>query len=107
MVVSFEAGNNEALLEFTDAAASSRFFSTFSPALMAEMAVQHLTAENHEFGIDPETFLGNERLNDMFQILSTSYDRNRKKYVSTVEARKVRRSPIGNGEEGRALSCGG
>eukprot|EP00192_Tetraselmis_astigmatica_P021824 CAMPEP_0117693218 /NCGR_PEP_ID=MMETSP0804-20121206/26757_1 /TAXON_ID=1074897 /ORGANISM="Tetraselmis astigmatica, Strain CCMP880" /LENGTH=270 /DNA_ID=CAMNT_0005506745 /DNA_START=354 /DNA_END=1166 /DNA_ORIENTATION=- len=85
---SFKADNNAALLEFTSAAGGSMFFSTFPPGLMQQMATDHLTAENHEFGIDPDTFVANPRLNDMFQVLSLSSDKDGKKYVSTVEARK-------------------
>jgi len=85
---SFDAENMAARLRFTEDAPGSRFFQTFPPALMEAMAHAELTMENHNFGIDPATFAGDWRLNDTFKVLTVSYDRRAREYVSTVEARR-------------------
>mmetsp|Transcript_18627 Transcript_18627/g.33226 ORF Transcript_18627/g.33226 Transcript_18627/m.33226 type:complete len:379 (-) Transcript_18627:235-1371(-) len=84
----FDAGNIASRLEFTPDAAGSRFFSTFSPELMARMADAPLTMENHQFAISPRTFLGDPALSRFFRVLSTSKDKQGVEYVSTVEARE-------------------
>jgi len=47
----------------------------------------NVTMNNHHRGVEPQTFLGNAKLNELFQITSTNVDRNGRRFVSTIEPR--------------------
>ncbi|KAL9250715.1 Gamma-glutamyl hydrolase 1-like protein [Drosera capensis] len=59
----------------------------FPPRLLKKLSTDCLVMQNHQFGISPERFEGNERLSSFFNVLTTSTDEEDKPYISTVKAR--------------------
>jgi gamma-glutamyl hydrolase len=51
------------------------------------VATTNITMNNHHMGIEPNHFMNNENLTNMFHITSTNYDRNGRPFVSTIEAK--------------------
>lgn len=48
---------------------------------------KNITMNNHVRGIDPDHFLSNTNLTDMFHITSTNFDRDGKPFVSSIEGK--------------------
>ena len=48
----------------------------------------NITMNNHVRGIDPDHFLSNTNLTDMFHITSTNFDRDGNPFVSSIEGKK-------------------
>lgn len=48
---------------------------------------ENITMNNHVRGIDPELFLNNTNLTDMFFITSTNFDRDGRQFVSSIEGK--------------------
>lgn len=63
-------------------------FKGFSSRLIEKVGTDSLAMENHQYGVSPESFMANEALSSFFRILTTSPDKNKKVYVSTIEGRK-------------------
>lgn len=83
----FDAVNSPSTLIFeSDAAKNSDIFKWFSSRLLSKMSLEPLSMQNHKFGVSPERMLTNDGLSSFFKILTTSFDKNNKTYVSTVEA---------------------
>ncbi|KAF4316712.1 hypothetical protein BBO99_00008461 [Phytophthora kernoviae] len=75
-------------LNFTEAAPSSRLFSSASPELYSWLAEKPITMNNHEQGITPERFAGYQSLLDFYTILATNVDRRGVEFISAFEAKK-------------------
>lgn len=75
-------------LNFTTEVQSSRMFTDFPPNLLKALSQEPLTANFHHFGVTKEAFMGNEKLNGFFSILSTNVAENGPVFVSTIEGRK-------------------
>jgi len=85
----FQAHNIPGPLLFVDDSAKGRsFFQGISPTLIDKLDTQNLAMQNHQWGFSPELWKSTKSLDDFFEILTVTPDRNGKLYVSTVEARK-------------------
>lgn len=73
-------------LIFTDEGYNSRIFSEFSKSRIKDMNVKKCSLHNHKMGISPTKFKRNKNLSSFYKIVNTSYDRNNKPFVSTIEA---------------------
>ncbi|KAL8031998.1 hypothetical protein ABFX02_13G064800 [Erythranthe guttata] len=63
-------------------------FERFPPYLLQKMAKENIVMEHHHYGVSPEKFHKNKNLSNFFKIVTTSTCKNRKVYVSTIQARK-------------------
>eukprot|EP00195_Chlamydomonas_chlamydogama_P004992 CAMPEP_0202904808 /NCGR_PEP_ID=MMETSP1392-20130828/31165_1 /ASSEMBLY_ACC=CAM_ASM_000868 /TAXON_ID=225041 /ORGANISM="Chlamydomonas chlamydogama, Strain SAG 11-48b" /LENGTH=315 /DNA_ID=CAMNT_0049592621 /DNA_START=102 /DNA_END=1049 /DNA_ORIENTATION=+ len=72
------------------AARKSRSFSGMPYTLLKKLSdpTLNLALENHEYGMPPSFYNKFPVLSEWFNIVSTSLDRNRTEYISTVEAKK-------------------
>ncbi|KAL7143452.1 hypothetical protein ABFS83_08G191700 [Erythranthe nasuta] len=61
-------------------------FQSFPPDLLKKLSKERLVMQNHRYGISPEKFVKNEKLDGFFKILTTTADRKNNFYVSTVQA---------------------
>ncbi|XP_034026492.1 gamma-glutamyl hydrolase isoform X2 [Thalassophryne amazonica] len=75
-------------LNLTSDAYLSRMFATFSGDFMETLTQERLTGNFHHYGITVKDFVGNEKLNSFFNILSTNVATNGVQFVSTMEAKK-------------------
>ncbi len=67
------------------AAASSRLYSSFTPALMNGLQTDKLTYNYHKKAITVDTYKANPSLSNVYKILSTSVDRNGVEFISSIE----------------------
>lgn len=74
-------------IEFSESAESSAMFGTLPSALRdaAQDPTKNIILENHMFGLPPEHYQKWPVLQDNFDILTTSKDRNGQLYVSSAE----------------------
>ena len=81
----FDSENTTLPLVMTDAAPTSRLFSSMDPTLYARLQDTNLTSalNNHNQGIRPEHF-DSQPVADTFTVLSTSLDLNGQAFVSTM-----------------------
>ncbi|GLJ11693.1 hypothetical protein SUGI_0174780 [Cryptomeria japonica] len=85
----FDAVNSPSTLIFeSEAAKNSSIFKWFPSSILSKMSSEPLFMQNHMFGVSPERMSTNDGLSSFFKILTTSYDKNNKTYVSTVQAYK-------------------
>jgi gamma-glutamyl hydrolase len=75
-------------LNFTDAAKTSRLFSTAGDNIYKILGTEDVTMNNHHYGIYPSTFEKTSTLTSFFNVLSTNVDRQGVEFVSTVESFK-------------------
>ncbi|XP_051510224.1 gamma-glutamyl hydrolase [Myxocyprinus asiaticus] len=75
-------------LNFSSEAATSRMFKGFPSDLRKALSEEPLTGNFHHYGVTKETFMGNEKLNGFFSILSTNVAENGAVFVSSMEGRK-------------------
>ena len=79
--------NYKTPLFFTEEGMHSQLFSLFSKKELDKMQTTDCSLHNHTMGLTPDTFKKCEPLNSFYRILQTSFDRNNKEFVSTIEAR--------------------
>eukprot|EP00618_Florenciella_parvula_P001818 CAMPEP_0119542538 /NCGR_PEP_ID=MMETSP1344-20130328/53640_1 /TAXON_ID=236787 /ORGANISM="Florenciella parvula, Strain CCMP2471" /LENGTH=301 /DNA_ID=CAMNT_0007586769 /DNA_START=75 /DNA_END=980 /DNA_ORIENTATION=+ len=83
----FDSENITLPLVMTDAALTSKLFSSLDPALYAMLQSNQTSAlNNHGAGITPTHFAA-QPVSEIFTVLSTSFDRNGAEFVSTMEAK--------------------
>lgn len=73
-------------LHFTDEGKNSRIFSEYSKRQIQDMNIKKCSLHNHKMGISPRKFKQNKNLSKFYKIVNISYDRNKKPFVSTIEA---------------------
>ncbi|XAR56445.1 Gamma-glutamyl hydrolase [Bertholletia excelsa] len=84
---SFKATDQASTLQFMeDVNIEGTVFQRFPPDLLKKLSTDCLAMQNHQYGISPERFLGNDNLCNFFKIVTTSADSDNKVYVSTVQA---------------------
>ncbi|EIE19350.1 class I glutamine amidotransferase-like protein [Coccomyxa subellipsoidea C-169] len=93
LLVQTDAVSHPSTVEFSDVAKSSKAFATmFSkrPDLVQQMQnpEANIVMENHEFGLPPAHYTLWPKLNDTFDILTTTKDRKGIEYVSTIEHKR-------------------
>jgi gamma-glutamyl hydrolase len=93
------AGGNDSVLAHFDAedfaqplyptekAEHSRLFSSLPPRVVHNLYTKPYAMQNHEHGISFQAFSKVQELQDFFNVLTLSIDREDKVYVSTIEAR--------------------
>lgn len=84
----FAASGVSLSLNLTPGAASSRFFAGFSAELMDAVAHQNVTFNSHSNGMSPQSLRESPKLNDFWNLLSTSRDLAGNEFISTVEAKR-------------------
>lgn len=72
----------------TEMAGNSRFFSALPPHVVQNLYTKPYAMQNHGKGIAWDAFASNAALDDFFDVLTLSRDRDDKVYVSTMEAKK-------------------
>jgi len=84
----FSAVDISLAVNFTVDAFKSRMFNPMPQELMRFMMSYPNAFHFHESGVSPNTYKKNEKLSSFFNILATNLDKNGKKFVSIVEAKK-------------------
>ncbi|KAL9250405.1 Gamma-glutamyl hydrolase 2-like protein [Drosera capensis] len=83
----FQGTDQASTLQFVESASiEGTVFQRFPPKLLKKLSTDCLVMQNHQFGISPERFEGNDRLSSFFNVLTTSTDEEDKPYISTVQA---------------------
>ncbi|GAB2259157.1 hypothetical protein Droror1_Dr00027297 [Drosera rotundifolia] len=83
----FQATDQASTLQFVKSSSiEGTVFQRFPPKLLKKLSTDCLVMQNHQFGISPERFEGNEQLSSFFNVLTTSTDEEDKPYISTVQA---------------------
>lgn len=75
-------------LKFTDIGRESKIFSLYTKKQIKDMEAKKCSLHNHMMGISPEKFKKHRQLNNFYDIVNISYDRNNKPFVSTIEGKK-------------------
>eukprot|EP01018_Ginkgo_biloba_P005517 Gb_15368 [translate_table: standard] len=85
----FDAENSPSTLFFeSDAVRNTSIFKWFPSDILNKLSSKPLVMQNHKFGISPERMSTDAGLSSFFKLLTTSFDKSNKTYVSTVEAYK-------------------
>jgi len=84
----FDAENYTIPLNFTPALSTSRIFKDAPRDVVTILSMQPVTMNNHQFGVSPATFRGNQLLRDFFTVISTNLDRKGSEFISTIEGKK-------------------
>lgn len=71
---------------FTDTARQSRAFSGASLEILKTLSTENVTMNNHHYGIWTDHFKATPTLTSFFNVLSNSYDRQNRQFVSDIEA---------------------
>lgn len=87
----FDSEDESLPLKLTEAAAHSQLFGQMPQHLKQWVTTENLTSNLHHDGVPPKEFVKNQRLGEMFSVLSTNVDRHGKAFASAIEGR---RSPI-------------
>ncbi|KAI4388248.1 hypothetical protein MLD38_000593 [Melastoma candidum] len=83
----FDATDQASTLDFIrNTNIEGTVFQRFPPDLLRKLSTDCLVMQNHHYGISPERLQKNSNLRSFFKILTTSTDRDKKAYVSTVQA---------------------
>lgn len=75
-------------LHFTEKGKNSEIFSLYNKKQLKDMEVKKCSLHNHMLGISPAKFKKHKHLNNFYDIVNISYDRNNKPFVSTIEGKK-------------------
>ena len=59
-----------------------------NPDVLDDFISKECTLNNHMMGVSPEKFKKSKQLNSLYRIVSWNYDRQGKKFVSTIEGRQ-------------------
>jgi len=89
LLASFNSENYTVPLNFTPLAKTSRLFGSAPSNIVDILGSQPVTMNNHQYGVAPADWNGNNHLTDFFNILSTNVDRAGKQFVSTIEGKTV------------------
>ena len=73
-------------LKFTEQGLNSRLMRNMTQNQIQHLSKNPCTLNNHKMGITPQKFKLKTKLNKFYKIVSTSFDRNGREYVSTIEA---------------------
>lgn len=84
----FSAENLPSPLFLTDKAHKSYFWNSLSKAVRKDLKEKPYAMENHESGLSVRAFDESKSLQDFFNVISVTEDRDGAFYVSTMEARK-------------------
>mmetsp|Transcript_2300 Transcript_2300/g.3171 ORF Transcript_2300/g.3171 Transcript_2300/m.3171 type:complete len:336 (-) Transcript_2300:829-1836(-) len=88
----FHANDVSLLLEFTKYGIENS--SMFADADIREITSEQKVAYNHhQMGIEPEHFMADEGIRDLFEVTSISHDLNGRPFVSSMEARDTTMYP--------------
>eukprot|EP01132_Coremiostelium_polycephalum_P008584 gene8584-10562_t len=74
-------------LNFTQEAQKSRLFGTAPGIVIDSFSTLPITANAHQWALDPMIFLQTEALYSSFNVLSYNYDLNGKLFISTIESK--------------------
>lgn len=88
VLTTFDAEDYAQPLYPTEHADTSRFFQDLPRHVVESLYNKAVAMENHMHGVLYSSFGENPSLNDFFQVLTLSTDRQKKVYVSTVESKK-------------------
>ncbi|XP_067909509.1 gamma-glutamyl hydrolase-like isoform X1 [Heterodontus francisci] len=83
-----DSSNVALTLEFTEEAKSSQMFKDFSPEMIRVLSDKPLTGNFHKYSVTVQAFESNEKLRSFYRLVSSSTDRQRVSFVSTMEAFK-------------------
>ncbi|XP_002166069.2 gamma-glutamyl hydrolase A isoform X1 [Hydra vulgaris] len=88
LLTNYNAENYSIPVNFTKIAFHSRLFANMGKKLIKGLQFDNITINMHEQGISPDVYIKNIKINKMFRILSTNFDRNGKEFVSSMEGKK-------------------
>lgn len=90
VLVETDSVQNPNILNFTHQAANSLYFGNMNSELFQRAAdpAYNIAYENHEMGVPPHHYQEWPELDEWYNIVSTTKDRNGQEYVSTVEGKK-------------------
>ena len=76
-------------LNLTSLAASSKLLGTTTtpPSILQSLQSSDVTTNLHHDGINPQTYVSNQRLHNFFDLLSTNMDTSSHSFISTIEAK--------------------
>lgn len=84
----FDSFNNLlSTLDFTKEGLHSRMMKNATAKEIKKFSTKECTLNNHKMGITPTKFKKHKNLDSFFKIVSTSVDRKKRAYVSTIEGR--------------------
>lgn len=82
-----DARNLTLPLDFTSEAHVSRLFGAASKEIVSTVTEKPVTANYHQWGLEPSAFYGSDKLSQGYVVTSTNEDRQGVKFVSTMESR--------------------
>lgn len=88
VVTNFDAEDFSQPLFPTEKAPTSRFFTALPPHVVDHLHTRPYAVENHAHGVSYDEFSYNPKLNDFFDVLTLSVDRQDRVYVSTMESQR-------------------
>ena len=83
VLTSFDAENISLPLQFTDYGMQSEMFQFAGPQVASTFKLP-ITMNNHVYGVSPESFT-EYHLDEIFNVISLSYDRQNQPFISTME----------------------
>ena len=83
VLTSFDAENISLPLQFTDYGMQSEMFQFAGPQIASTFKLP-ITMNNHVYGVSPESFT-EYHLDEIFNVVSLSYDRQNQPFISTME----------------------
>ena len=86
VVSDFDAEDYSQPLFPTEKAPSSRFFTALPPHVVENLNTKPYAMQNHAHGVSYDAFAANPALNEFFDVLTLSIDRDDAVYVSTMES---------------------
>ncbi len=86
VVTDFDAEDYSQPLYPTELAPTSRFFTALPPHVVENLHTKPYAMQNHAHGVAYDAFASNPALNEFFDVLTLSIDRQDAVYVSTMEA---------------------
>ena len=87
VVTNFDAEDYPEALYPTEKAEKSSFFASLPPHVAKNLFTKKYAMENHAHGVAYDAFASNPHLDDFFDVLTLSVDRQDAIYVSTIEAK--------------------
>ena len=88
VVTEFDAEDYSQPLYPTEKAPTSRFFSALPPHVVQNLNTKPYAMQNHAHGVAWDAFKSNPKLDEFFDVLTLSIDRQDEVYVSTMESTK-------------------
>jgi len=87
ILTKFDAEDYAQPLKPTSAAKKSKLLSSLPSSVVKDLYTKPYAMENHEHGFSPAVFREIPQLAEIFNVLTTSVDRQGVEYVSTIEAK--------------------